>query len=76
MEHRTQVIELIERTSDARPFCSCGAHTVTVVRDRIVWLDCSTLVDPPRGRIRRVLHDLAPHVRQAVVDLQEVRAAA
>ena len=76
MEHRNHVIDLIERTRDARPYCSCGAHTVTVVRDGIVWLDCSTLADRPRGTLRRLLHDLTPHVREAVVDLREVRAAA
>ena len=76
MNHRNQLIDLIERARDARPYCSCGAHTVTVVRDAIVWLDCSTLADRPRGTIRRVLHDLAPHVREAVVDLGEVRTAA
>ena len=37
-----QVVELIERANDADPVCPCGRHTTPVLRDGVVWLECST----------------------------------
>ena len=76
MRHNSGVVDLIERANDATPFCTCGAHTTPVWRDGVVWLECSTLVEPPAGRLQRLVNALAPHVHQDIVDLREGTLAA
>jgi hypothetical protein len=75
MRHDPAVVDLIEQANDATPFCPCGAHTTPVWRDGIVWLDCSTLVEPPAGAIRRLLNAMVAHVHREIVDLREDAAA-
>jgi hypothetical protein len=76
MPTNSGVIDLIERACSATPYCVCGSHTVPAWRDGIVWLDCATLVQPPAGRIQRLINSLAPHVHEPIVDLGENAVAA
>jgi hypothetical protein len=65
------VVDVIERASDAQPFCPCGSHTTPVWRDGAVWLSCATLVDRREGRLAAIVRVLsAPaHVRLRIVDV-------
>ena len=76
MRHTNRVVDLIERANDLTPFCSCGAHTTPVWRDGVVWLECATLVQPPAGRLQRMVNALAPHVHQEIVELGDAALAA
>lgn len=66
-----QVVDLIERASDARPFCACGQHTTTTWRDGTVWLECASLLDPPVGRLDRLVRFLTTpaHTTVRIVDV-------
>jgi hypothetical protein len=74
MSHATQIIDLIERASDARPYCACGSHTTPVWRDGIVWLECASITEPDGSAIRRILSAVtAPwHVHIPIVDVPAV----
>ena len=69
MRNTRDLVDLIERANRETDACPCGAHTAVIVRDGVVWLECSTLAAPTGGRVRRWLEGLAPHLREAVVDL-------
>jgi hypothetical protein len=66
-----QIVDMIERAADARPFCSCGSHTTPVWRDGVVWLECASLSEPHEGRLARLLAALASpaHVRVRIVEV-------
>ena len=70
MSHATQIIDLIERASDARPYCTCGSHTTPVWRDGVVWLECASISEPDGGAIRRILSAVTGpwHVHIPIVD--------
>lgn len=68
------IVELIERAADKQSYCSCGRHTTAVWRDGVVWLECSSLMDPPNGRLGRLGRlvrtlSAATHVHESIVDL-------
>ena len=69
MSDHTRIVDLIERASDARPFCPCGRHTTTVWRAGNVWLECASLSDPREGVIARfVAAATAPvHIRVPII---------
>jgi len=71
MSHATQIIDLIERASDARPYCSCGSHTTPVWRDGVVWLECASITEPDGSAIRRLFSAMtgAWHVHHRIVDV-------
>lgn len=71
MSDQSRVVDLIERASDATPFCPCGRHTTTVWRDGIVWLECASLSAPREGMIARfVAAATAPvHIRVPIIDV-------
>ena len=66
-----QVVDLIERASDAQPMCPCGRHTTPIWRDGAVWLECASLTEPPTGRLARVIATLSTlaHTRARIVDV-------
>jgi hypothetical protein len=69
--HQSHVVDLIERASDARPFCPCGRHTTPVWRDGTVWLECASLSDAHEGIIARLLAAAsAPvHIKSPIIDV-------
>ena len=73
MYDHARAVDLIEKSVDARPFCSCGRHTTPVWRDGVVWLECSSLGDPREGVIAGfVAAATAPaHVRTPIIDVLE-----
>ncbi len=76
MTYNRQVVDLIERANDARPFCACGSHTTPVWRDGAVWLECASLSEPREGRLRRILAAVtAPtHTHERIVDVPPMGA--
>jgi hypothetical protein len=77
MNHDCQLVDLIERANDARPYCPCGRPTEPVYRDGALWLDCRALHERPEGRVRRLFAVLTegPHLHQWLADV-EVREPA
>ena len=71
MSDNTQIVDLIERASDARPYCACGRHTNPVWRDGVVWIECASLSQPRDGLIARLIGAAtAPaHTHQPIVDV-------
>jgi hypothetical protein len=70
MREDTGVVDLIEWAHDATRYCHCGAHTTPIWRDGVIWLECSTLAEPPDSRLRRLLGALVPHVHEEIIDLR------
>ena len=77
MSQDTQIIDLIERASDARPYCSCGSHTTPVWRDGVVWLECATISDPDGGAFRKLFTSVtgAWHVHVPIVEVPPAETA-
>jgi hypothetical protein len=75
--HGMEPLELVERAARELPLCQlCGAPTVPVARDGVLWLECSDL-GQSRSRLRRLLAlDFAGHTRQVLADLRRVQHAA
>src|SRR4029078_4581397 len=73
MYDHARAVDLIEKSVDARPFCSCGRHTTPVWRDGVVWLECSSLSDPRDGVVARFLAVATSptHVRAPIVSILE-----
>jgi hypothetical protein len=71
MSHDTQIIDLIERASDARPYCPCGSHTTPVWRDGVVWLECATVSHPDGSALRKLFSSFtgAWHVHVPIVEV-------
>ena len=71
MQHDWQIVDIIERESDARPFCACGRPTAAVWRDGVVWLECTSMADPPKVRLARIARFLtAPvHTHARIIDV-------
>jgi hypothetical protein len=71
MSHDTQIIDLIERATDARPYCSCGSHTTPVWRDGVVWLECAMISHPDGAAWRRLFASAtsAWHVHVPIVEV-------
>jgi hypothetical protein len=71
MSQETQIIDLIERASDARPFCRCGSHTTPVWRDGVVWLECATISDPDGSAFRKLFTSVTSpgHVHVPIVEV-------
>ena len=71
MSHDTQIIDLIERASDARPYCPCGSHTTPVWRDGVVWLECATISHPDGTTLRKLFSSFtgAWHVHVPIVEV-------
>jgi hypothetical protein len=76
MTNDRQIVELIERASDAEPMCPCGRHTTPEWRDGAVWLECASLGEPHEGRLARIVAALtAPaHTRHRIVDVPAMSA--
>lgn len=74
----TQIVDLIEQATDARPFCPCGWHTTPVWRDGTVWLECGSLSQRGEGIVHRLigLATAPAHVRIPIVDVPAARVAA
>jgi hypothetical protein len=66
-----KAVDLIERTTNAEPACSCGRTTTTTWHDGEVWLVCSSLVQRPAGRLERLLSALtvAVHTRRRIIEI-------
>ncbi len=71
MDDNERLIDIIERTNDARPFCGCGRATEPVYRDGAVWLQCSSFREERSGRIARLRATVAAavHVHEMIVDV-------
>ncbi len=67
-----RALDRIERAERDVPHCPCGAPTVPVARAGGIYLECSSLANPPDGRLRQFLSALgAPaHTRRLVVDCE------
>jgi hypothetical protein len=70
--------DLLERIEDAErvaPFCDqCGSPTVVVERDKMLWLECSTLANRPTGLRALLTLDFASrHIQR---EIAAVRPAA
>ena len=64
-----QVVELIERASNAQPFCTCGAHTVAVAAPNAIRLTCASLAERPGGARRWLTLDLPVlHINQPILE--------
>ena len=75
------IVDRIERAHSSRPYCACGRHTTPIYRDGAVWLDCSVLLEPIDGRLRRWVGRLGEpkHVHAWISDVPppvELEAAA
>jgi hypothetical protein len=66
-----KAVDLIERTTNAEPACSCGRTTTTIWQDGEVWLVCSSLTERPTGRLGRLLLALtaAVHTQRPIVEI-------
>lgn len=53
MDHAS-ILERVELEERELPFCSCGAQTVPVARDGVLWLECSSLT-PRKPLLTRLL---------------------
>ena len=71
----TAALERIEQAQHETPFCGCGAPTLPVDRNGVIWLGCTSL-DEPKGLVRRLLSLDLSHTHQPIVDLAELDAAA
>ena len=71
MINNSEIVDIIERTNDARPFCSCGWHTTPVWRDGAVWLECASLQEPHEGRLARIVAAATSriHIHERIVDV-------
>jgi hypothetical protein len=71
MSHDTQIIDLIERATDARPYCPCGSHTTPVWRDGVVWLECATVSHPDGSALRRLFASVTgpSHIHFPIVEV-------
>jgi len=71
MHDHTQIVDLIERASEARPTCPCGSHTTAIWRDGVVWLECASLSAPHGGIVRRFISTLTgpTHVHLRIADV-------
>jgi hypothetical protein len=71
MLDNTDIVDLIERASEARPTCPCGWHTTAVWREGAVWLECASLSTPERGLLRRFVSTLTgpTHVHVRIADV-------
>jgi hypothetical protein len=76
MTSDSQIVDMIERANDARPFCTCGWHTTPVWRDGTVWLECASLSQPREGRLARLLGAATArvHVHERIVDVPSAPA--
>jgi ssDNA-binding Zn-finger/Zn-ribbon topoisomerase 1 len=77
MFDNARMLDLIERTLDADPFCPvCGAPTDVRDHDGRLWIECSTAPTEERnGLIARLEVALLGHPRRLIVDLREDLAA-
>jgi hypothetical protein len=68
-----RLIDLIESANDRLPFCECGRPTEPVYRDGVIWLECSSLREPPTNRMARILRTISSgaHVHLPIVDLPQ-----
>lgn len=71
MLDHSNIVDLIERASTARPTCPCGWHTTAVWRDGAVWLECASLTAPDGGLLRRFVSTLTSptHVHVRIADV-------
>ncbi|HEV8282187.1 MAG TPA: hypothetical protein VGQ02_10030 [Candidatus Limnocylindrales bacterium] len=71
MSNNRQIVDMIERANDERPFCPCGMHTTPVWRDGVVWLECATLSKPRKGRLARLIAEVTgpAHVHTRIVEV-------
>ncbi len=75
MFDNAQMLDLVERALDQRPYCPvCGAHTTIEDNDGRLLLVCSATMTPT-GVLGRLSAAMLPHERQLVVDLREYLAA-
>lgn len=69
--NNSQIVDMIERANDARPYCACGWHTTPVWRDGAVWLDCASLSETREGRLARIVAAATSriHAHERIVDV-------
>jgi len=70
MINQTSIVDYIEDANDRQPYCECGRQTEPVYHDGIIWLECSSLREPPVGRISRLVRALyGPfHVHERLIE--------
>jgi hypothetical protein len=70
MSNQTSIVDYIEDAHNRQRYCDCGRHTAPIYRDGIIWLECTSLREPPDGRIARLVRAvMGPlHVHEAIVE--------
>jgi hypothetical protein len=75
MFDNARMLDFIERALADEPFCStCGAPTTIEHDDGLLWLVCSSTLEP-RTFAQRLSAAFMPHERHLVADLGETLAA-
>lgn len=71
MTSNTQIVDMIERATDERPFCACGYHTTPIWRDGTVWLECASLTERHEGRLARLIGAATSriHTHERIIDV-------
>ena len=71
MINNRQIVDIIERATDAQPVCPCGRHTTPVYRDGAVWLECSWLTKPREGFVQRAIASVTAfaHIHARIVNV-------
>ena len=70
MINQTSIVDYIEYANNRQPYCECGRHTEPVYRDGAIWLECSSLREPPAGRLARIARAVTGpyHVREHLIE--------
>ncbi len=75
MFDNARMLDLIERALAAEPFCAtCGAPTTIEHDGGLLWLVCSSTLEP-RTLAQRLSAVFLPHERHLVADLGQSVAA-
>jgi hypothetical protein len=69
INHRS-IVHDIEYANNRQPYCECGRYTEPVYRDGAIWLECTSLREPPAGRLARLARALTGpyHVHERIVE--------
>ena len=70
MINQTSIVDYIEDANNRQPYCECGRHTEPVYHDGVIWLECSSLREPPSGRFARLVRAVTgpTHVHERLVE--------
>jgi hypothetical protein len=65
-----RAVDTIERAERLAPYCTCGRHMLAVAEGSVIWLECSSLIEPKVGiRARLAWLTALNHKRQKIMEL-------